>query len=109
MSLVNSFLSTCLPDVGAEDVSASRENKVSTCVVSLQLTSALAVNKAGNLAAYDVKISGDLAVDQMEYDFANLNYLGDIEWLLESLNGQHTSVVSLSSRSWVERTLIKDD
>lgn len=65
MSLVSGLLSTCLPDMGAEDVSASSENKVSTCVVSLQLTSALAVNKAGNLAFYDVKISRNLAVDQM--------------------------------------------
>lgn len=76
-------------------------------VMGLKLLSPLGINDHMDLLALEVAL--ERLVEGVKDNLADLNGIDDLEFAVDALDGDHTSVVLLTSRSWVDGRLIEDE
>jgi len=104
MSLLSGLLGTSLPDVGSENFATRSKYKMSTSVMRLQLHSTSHVDCSFNFLSFHAFFR-QVSIEAVEYTLADLNDISASEFT-ESLNLKSTSIVKLTSRCWVESTLV---
>ena len=80
MSLSFGLFSASLPDVGSEDISARSKNEMSSCMMSLKLSSPLLIHFSCDFFAFEVPFR-QLFVEFVHNNLADLNYDIDLLFL----------------------------
>lgn len=109
MGLVNGLLSTSLPDVGSEDLSAGSEDDVGGSVMVSELSSSFFIDGTSDVQTFIVRdvFIGKRSVEDVEDTLADLFTVEDLVGFSVDLEG--TNVVLLTTGSGIERTSVKDN
>lgn len=109
MGLVDGLLSTSLPDVGSEDLSAGSEDDVSGSVMVSELSSSFFIDGTSDFHAFIVRniVLGKRSVEDVEDTLADLFTVDNGVGFSVDLEG--TNIVGLTTGSGVERTSVKDN
>jgi hypothetical protein len=85
--------------------STGSKNYMSACVMGHKLHAAFFVHFSSHLASCNLNFIWDVVVKLVKHtfaDFGNINYLE----FTQTFNCHHACIVHLTSRCWVERTLV---
>lgn len=109
MGLVDGLLSTSLPDVGSEDLSAGSKDDVSGSVMVSELSSSFFVDRTSDFQTFIVRniVLGKRSVEDVEDTLADLFTVDNGVGFSVDLEG--ANIVGLTTGSGVERTSVKDN
>lgn len=101
---------TILPDVWAQNLSAGGVNDMGSSMMGLELLSSFFVNNNFNLLALEhFKVAFKRSVENVEYALSNLDSVDDLERPSAALDLHDCCIVLLSTGSWINSRLVKDD
>lgn len=101
---------TMLPDVWTQDLSARGVDDMGSSVMSLELLSSICINDNFNLLTLvHIKVTFKRSVKNVEYTLSYLNGINDLILTSAALDLHDSGIVLLSTRSWINSRLVKDD
>ena len=107
VSLFGCLFGTMLPDMWSKNFSTGSKDNVSSSMMGHELLSSLSIDSDMNtLALVSIDISFEWLVKSMKNALSDLDSINNI--IVGSIESQDTSVVLLTSRSWIDCTLVQN-
>ena len=108
MGFLLGLFGTSLPDVRSQDLTAGSKDNVCSGVMSLKLRTSRRVYGSIGCLANRFEVGWKLLVNLVEHALSNLNAVNNIVDLVNTLDSHSSCVILLTTRSWVEATLIEN-